>query len=71
MSTKDTKVREELRFDVRLVEHLKRVGKLDPKEFEAHLKHLPDDEERGEYIAVFEEPTATDAASDTETLTFT
>ena len=71
MSTKETKEREELHFDVRLIEYQKRVGKLDPKEYEAYLKHLPDDEERATYIEVFEEPATDEASSTPEALTFT
>jgi hypothetical protein len=67
MSTKETNAGI---FDVRLTERLIRLGKLDTKEHEAYLKRLPNDEERAEYIEVYEEPAAV-PPSDAETLTFT
>ena len=71
MSTKETTDKAELRFDLRLVEYLTRVGKLDPKEYEAYLKRLPNDEERAEYVEVYEEHAVATKPADDETLTFT
>ena len=68
MSTKEIN---EKNTDVRLTERLLRLGKLDRAEYEARLKRLPNDEERAEYIEVYEEPAADNAASDEDTLTFT
>jgi hypothetical protein len=70
MTTKETKETQEREFDLRLIERKLRVGKLDPKEYEAYLKRLPNDEERGEYIEVYEEPSA-EADAKAGKLTFT
>lgn len=69
MTTKDTKTAETLNYDTRLIERSLRTGKLDPKEYEAFLKKLPDEEANAHYIETFEQdPTA---ATSPETLTFT
>ena len=70
MSTKEHKEQEELHLDVRLIGHSLRTGKLSPKEYTEHLKRLPNNEERAEYIEVYTEPTPEDAPSP-EKLTFT
>lgn len=43
-------------FDVRVVDQKIRRHQLDPKEYEAFLKSLPDDESRADYMEVYEEP---------------
>jgi hypothetical protein len=71
MATKEEKAWDAMRFDVRLTERALRSGKLDPKDYEANLKKLPDDEARAEYIEVYEEPPAEEVAPSPEALTFT
>lgn len=55
MTTKTRKTEEQM-FDLRILEHKLRRRELDPVEYEAFLKNLSDDESRGEYMEVFEEP---------------
>jgi hypothetical protein len=70
MAPKETTTPLNPQTDVRLIERALRTGRLDRKEYEALLKRLPDDEGRGEYIEVYEEPAA-ESPEDAETLTFT
>ncbi len=64
-------------FDKRLTKQALRRGLLDQKEYEAHLKKLPDDDPKAEYIEIVDETTAdvdseNGADRDTEeNLTFT
>jgi len=64
-------------YDTRLTEQALRRGLLDRKEYEAHLKKLPDDEANAEYIEIVDETTAdadTENSGDRdaqESLTFT
>lgn len=44
--------REELRYDIRLVERYLREGKVGRKDFESYIKKLPDDAARSEEIKV-------------------
>jgi hypothetical protein len=64
-------------YDTRLTEQALRRGLIDRKEYESHLKKLPDDEANAEYIEIVDETTA-DAESENgidknspERLTFT
>jgi hypothetical protein len=45
-------------FDKRLTKQALRRGLLDRKEYETHLKKLPDDESKGEYVEIVDETTA-------------
>jgi hypothetical protein len=45
-------------FDKRLTKQALRRGLLDRKEYEAHIKKLPDDEAKGEYVEIVDETTA-------------
>ncbi|MFH0799702.1 MAG: hypothetical protein V2A66_05930 [Pseudomonadota bacterium] len=55
MTAKTQQETEALQYDLRVIEHRTRKGELDPKEYEAYLKKLPDDEANAEYIEVYEE----------------
>ncbi|MFH1654610.1 MAG: hypothetical protein ABIE74_11245 [Pseudomonadota bacterium] len=46
---------EEMKFDERLVEYERRKGLLKQKEFDAHLKSLPDEEKNAEYFEIEDE----------------
>ncbi|MBN1282431.1 MAG: hypothetical protein JXA24_01490 [Proteobacteria bacterium] len=59
----------DVKFDLRLIDMELRDGRVKRKDYEDHLKSLPDDEARGELVEVYQEP-AQDAAAD-ESLTFT
>lgn len=62
-------------FDTRIVERNVRLGVIDEKQYEDHLKKLADDENNAEYVEIVDETTAdVDAeedASNPERLTFT
>ena len=45
-------------FDKRLTKQAMRRGLLDRKDYEAHIKKLPDDEAKGEYVEIVDETTA-------------
>lgn len=45
------------KYDLRILDLMIRRGEIDPKEYETHLKKLPNDESRAEYIEVGEETT--------------
>ena len=45
-------------FDKRLTKQALRRGLIDRKEYEAHLKKLPDDEAKGELVEIVDETTA-------------
>lgn len=66
-----SKTQDEKQFDLRVVEWRMGHGQLDPKEYEAHLKGLPDDEARAEWIEVYEEPPADELTPHADELTFT
>ncbi len=55
-----TKAREEQTYDLRTLEHLIRKGTVDPKDYQAFLKTLPDSALQAEYIEVYEEPDPTE-----------
>jgi hypothetical protein len=52
-------------FDTRIVERNVRLGIVDEKQYEEHLKNLADDENNAEYIEIVDETTA-DADADAE-----
>lgn len=66
-----TKESNEMKYDVRTIERRLRKGELDAKEYEAFLKHLPNDEARVTYIEVYEEAPADEPTPHAEELTFT
>lgn len=52
-------------FDTRIVERNMRLGLVDRKEYDAHMKTLADDENNAEYIEIADETTA-DVDADAE-----
>ena len=62
---------DEHQFDLRVVERRLAKGQLDPKEYDAFLKSLPDDEANGEWIEVYEEPPADELTPHVDEPTFT
>ena len=66
-----TKKQDEKQYDLRVIERRLSRGQLDPKEYEAYLKSLPDDTAAVEYIEVFEEPPAEELTPCVEEPTFT
>jgi len=63
-------ISEDLKFDRRLVETNIRDGFVDKKDYEKHLKSLPDSASNVDYVEVFEEETE-DTSVDENDLTFT
>lgn len=61
-------------YDIRLVEKNMRAGLMDRKDYESHLKGLPDDEANAELIEIADETTedqnGSDEKSNPERLTF-
>lgn len=72
MAAKQERNSDIMKFDLRLVEREIREGKVDPKDYEAYLKKLPDDGQNAEYVEVFEEPVPEEATPHrADDLTFT
>lgn len=59
-----TKTKEELDFDVRIVERNIRDGIVEKKDYEKFLGNLPDVEEKGEPLVFEDEVAAEEAAAD-------
>lgn len=57
-------------YDTRLIERNLRKGRLDPKDYEAYLKKLPDDSNRCEYMEITEETLEDVLGQTKERLTF-
>lgn len=55
------KEKDEMLFDLRILELNLREGKFKPKDYESYLKSLPNNESNAEYIEVFEEETSSTA----------
>lgn len=52
---KDLKISDDLKFDTRLINKNVRDGLIDEKEYEKHLSALPDEEQKANFLEVFEE----------------
>jgi len=66
-----TKAREEETYDLRTLEHNIREGAIDPKDYQAYLKTLPNSESNAEYVEIYEEPASTTETTQPESsLTF-
>ena len=53
MGKEEFAVRENLRYDTRLVDRYLREGKVGRKDFESYIKSLPDDGARSEEIEIY------------------
>lgn len=71
MTTKEQKAQDEMKYDVRMVEYRLRKGELDTKEYEAFLKHLPNEEANVDYVEILEDLPADELTPHAEELTFT
>lgn len=68
MATKNPDAKQ---FDLRVIERRLAKGQTDPKEYEAYLKGLPDDEAKATWIEVYEEPPLEELTPHADELTFT
>lgn len=66
-----TKAREEEIYDLRTLEQFIRKGSINPKDYQAYLKSLPNSESNAEYVETYEEPVSkTEPTQPESSLTF-